>query len=688
MKHFKLSLLSVAIIAVSADAADYGNQTIVVEGSRMRPGVFGVIPDSLALKDTAALLKRIPGAEINRNGPLTGIASYRGLFGDRVNVDIDGAALKGACPNSMDPGLSHVPAILTQNLTVYRGIAPVSSGMETIGGSMKVEARRGEFGETDTFEYHGSASVGFSSVDDGVVAGLINEFSNKQHRFHLNGSYESGNDYSFDGDKAVSPSQYKRDSYAIGYGFQKGAHEVGFNYTNSDTGESGTASLPMDIVYARGGVLSANYTLDLGSGRKLDTKIFYQDIRHLMDNFSSRKNGSVTGKYRESLSTIDGGGFSAVYEMPLYEGSLSLGAAGDYSNHDAQINDPNNAMFYIDNFQGVKRDRHSGFAEWKGQVADNTNIELGLRLTQVKMDAGLVGTSMAMNPNVRQLRDDFNASDRSQEEHNIDLAVMLNQRISDSLSINVGLARKERSASYQERYVWLPLESTGGLADNHVYVGDVNLNAETAYQFELGLEYADGGLYIAPRAFYHRINDYIQGEEIVGTTANMVAGMMTGNSKVLQYTNVDAELQGVDVEWGYELDSSWSLDGAVSYVRGRRRDEGDNLYRIAPFNTRAQLTYAQADWSVATEVEAYSAQNDVASYNQEQKSAGYGLLHIRGEIEPVAGLSIGLGIENILDKQYQDHTLGINRASGSDVAVGEKLSGEGRSFYITADYQW
>ena len=39
--------------------------TIVVEGSAMRAGTFGTAPDSSGLKDTASLLKNIPGANVN-----------------------------------------------------------------------------------------------------------------------------------------------------------------------------------------------------------------------------------------------------------------------------------------------------------------------------------------------------------------------------------------------------------------------------------------------------------------------------------------------------------------------------------------------------------------------------------------------------------------------------------------------
>ena len=689
MKDFKLRLLPLAFISLTANAADYTNQTIIVEGSYMRPGAFGIAPDSLALKDTASLLKRIPGANVNRNGPLTGIASYRGQFGSRVNSVVDGMSWKEVGPNSMDPPLSHIPAALTDNLTVYRGIAPISSGIETIGGTMIAESRKSKFMDSSEFEFHGLASLGYSEVDNGLTSSVLASYANDSHRFHASMSKEQGDDYEFDGSESVDPSQYDRDAYTLGYGVKFGAHELGFNYSNNDTGHTGSPSLPMDIIWVRGGIFSADYKLKLGNGRWLETSYYYQDMRHLMNNFTLRPNGVMASKYRQNLTTVDGGGISAVYHMPLSGGSLSLGLEGDQSTHDGLITDPTNGMFYVDNFNGSQRNRYSTFAEWKGDISEALELEIGVRYTQVEMDSDQVDSSMQMAP-VLALKTAFNDSTLSQTDHNWDFDAILRKSLSSELSVELGFARKTRSASYQERYLWIPLEATGGLADNRVYIGDVNLDPEVAYQFEAGIEYGANGLYFAPRAFYHRVNDYIQGEEITATAANMVAGMMNnGNTTVLQFVNVDAELYGVDVEWGYELSAQWRLDGAVSYVRGRRRDGGgDNLYRIAPINTRAQLTFEQDSWSISTELEAYAAQNDVADYNGEMKSAGYGLLHLRGEVQPIAGLNIGLGIENVLAKDYADHTAAINRAMGSDVATGDKVPGQGRNIYLTASYEW
>ena len=80
------------------------------------------------LVDTATALKDIPGANVNRNGLITGIAQYRGMFGDRVTVGIDDLGIISGGPNAMDAPLSYMSPMITEELVVDRGIASVFAG--------------------------------------------------------------------------------------------------------------------------------------------------------------------------------------------------------------------------------------------------------------------------------------------------------------------------------------------------------------------------------------------------------------------------------------------------------------------------------------------------------------------------------------------------------------------------------
>jgi iron complex outermembrane receptor protein len=159
----------------------------------------------------------------------------------------------------------------------------------------------------------------------------------------------------------------------------------------------------------------------------------------------------------------------------------------------------------------------------------------------------------------------------------------------------------------------------------------------------------------------------------------------------LQFTNVDAELYGADAGFGVNITDHIAVDGTISYVRGKRRDINDNLYRIAPLNSTVDLSYfADAGWSLTAEGVFYGRQNKVSRANAEQKTAGYSLLNLHGRYSINRNIELTAGINNVLDRFYQDHLAGYNRittnAAGqaSAVATGARLPGEGRNFFVQA----
>jgi iron complex outermembrane receptor protein len=450
--------------------------TLIVEGSAARPGTFGTVPDSTGLKDTASMLERVPGANVNRNGPLTGIAAYRGMFGNRVNVSIDGANFKEVGPNSMDPPLSHIPAPLTESLQVYRGLAPVSSGIETIGGSIKAKSRKGEFyGNgfklTDEVETNGLITGGYSSVDDGWFTAGLAAIANENHKFYGSGVHQEGRDYSYKGDKEVRPTQYDRDIWNVGYGYQRDGHELGINYSDNDTGHTGTPALPMDIMYVRGGNTNMDYQWEMDNGHQIKTNIYYQDMRHEMNNFTLREAPTMVGMMapkkmlRQSNTDVRAGGLDLGYSMQLFSGDFTFGFNGDQADHDAKVTDPTNATFFIDAFNNIERDRYSFYGEWEGEIAQDFSVELGARFINANTDSGQVyynGLPAMATGAANKLRDDFNNSDRDKSDNDVDLVSILRYSMNSTMDWEIGFARKNRAPSYQERYLWIPLESTGG----------------------------------------------------------------------------------------------------------------------------------------------------------------------------------------------------------------------------------
>ncbi|MBL0022590.1 MAG: TonB-dependent receptor [Sphingomonadales bacterium] len=257
----------------------------------------------------------------------------------------------------------------------------------------------------------------------------------------------------------------------------------------------------------------------------------------------------------------------------------------------------------------------------------------------------------------------------------------------DGITPRLTLAHKTRAPSLVERFSWLPTEASGGLADGNIYLGSANIKIEKAWIAELGLDWSSDRAYARPVVFYRQIDDYIQGipfdatPGIVDTPVEMVSAA-SGDPTPLRFANVDARIYGADIAFGAELSGPLRVDGVASYVRGKRRDISDNLYRFAPASARMALSYDTGNWSLSVEGQAVARQSKVSRTNSEAASKGYALLNLYGHWLLRDGLRLDAGIENLFDKYYLDHLSGYNRITGSDVAVGSRLPGAGRSAFV------
>jgi len=684
----KLSKISQALVivlsattvnAVAADKTKNSIEVITIEAPKLTQSDTALAEGNLVMPDVADWLKTVPGANINKNGPITGIAQYRGMFGDRIAKNIGGQQIIGAGPNAMDAPLTYINPIMVESVSVYRGIAPISAGIDTLGGAVTVNLKRAE---VDTgANLGGDLALSYNDINEATTfAGDIN-ISNENTGVLLYLTDQNGDDYQ-DGDgNTISSTQYDKQQYGVDIRHQEKDWDIGVTWHHAETNNSGTPALPMDIDYIDSDRYNLDGTIQLADWQ-LNWQLGYQDASHGMDNFSQRISMN-TAMYRYNTADAQ----TRDYKFLLSQGDWLFGLEGYDAEHNSVITNPENGMFNIQNFNNVEDQRNSLFVEWTPS-SGNFSHTIGLRLKNNQADAGEVSHSMAMmNPNIKALRDEFNNADRSVSDTTFDLALNSEYQWTQHLALNTAVAIKQRAPSYQERYLWVPMQATGGLADGKTYVGNINLDVETAYQLNVGVSYENNDFAIAPQVFYQKVSDYIQGAPSTDMRVNMIAGMMGDNSP-LTFSNIDATLYGADMNWHYRLNEHFKLSGIVSYVRGERDDLNDDLYRISPLNTRVNLNYQYQNWQSNLALHAYSSQTKVSALNDEKASAGYAVIDWQVDYFVSSGLVLRAGANNLLDKQYNDHLGGVNRAEGSDIAVGDKISAMGRNIYLAMDYQF
>lgn len=670
--------------ALSACAHAQDNEVITVLGQPLHNQQSKTITASdVHSPDFGDELSEIVGITINRNGPLTGVIQYRGLYGDRVGVQVDDMPITGAGPNSMDSPLSHVLPEPGMRAVLYRGIAPVSSGVQTLGSQVDISAPAATlFAESPGLQ--ASINVTLTSPGDGQqyqASGLYRTengfvsatFQHQQRRFQ-----EAA-------DELVIPnSHYLRNGTKLRGGYEWGDHQLDVSYQMLDTNESGTPALPMDIGFIDAAWYRAHYQYDYGQDSRLGLTVFGNSNQHAMDNFSQRPLMMQTMARKNTVDAL-ARGLRAEVNHAFRAGTLTAGAEVRTKEHNSVITNPLVGNLTIDNFNGVEQETQSAFAEFTSKW-HHTRYVAGIRLTHIKQSAGDVASSMAMmNPNVATLVSRFNQSARTNSDTFADLALTTTTRLTPSLSVHSGIAQKNRAPEYFQRFTWLPLGITGGMADGFTYIGNPDLVAETSRQLDIGFTWKHAQWTVAPRAYYQKIDDYIAGTPSQNESANMIAAMM-GNPAPLQWNNTDAEITGLDVTVEGMLTTSVGVSISANHTLAERTDINDPLFRIAPAQLDASIYWDTIllgmPLQVTTRAQLAGSQNKVSTLVNEKATSGYGLVHLSGSLRVSDNISLSLAVDNLFDKAYESHLASVNRVAGEDVAVGERIPGSGRQISL------
>jgi len=664
-----------------------------------------------SVPDLANWLASVPGANINKNGPVTGIAQYRGLYGDRIAANLDGHPIIGAGPNAMDTPLSYSTPLIVESMTVYRGIAPVSAGINTLGGAIDIKMRKAETMNSDSLHTSGDLQAGYRSNNSAKTLSAVANVAKGDVAVMLYGNQQAGDSMESGDGTVIQPTDFDKTQFGSDIRYSSDASDIGLSYHYTQTNDSGTPALPMDIEYIESHRINIDGHFSLGQWQG-EWLVGNLDADHGMTNFLMRVNDNPE-KHRRNTALADTTDFKFMVERSYSFGDISIGADGYFATHDSVITNPNNMMFEVVNFNDVTDDRYGIFVEWQNKF-DQTLVQLGVRAKRAQANAGEVNTSMAMmqmamNPDMpmgdamdpmpamlsmgtmaSDLMNDFNNAEREVEDNNVDVALSTQTQLTEATSLYFGLGIKNRAPSYQERYLWMPMEATGGLADGHTYIGDINLKSETAYQTDIGITYQTPTIMFAPHVFYQNIDNYIQGTalEMDDMTASMMAKMMSGDENPLKFSNVDAKLYGIDVNWYYNIGESFQFSGVASYVKGERRDIDDNLYRVAPLNGQFTLSYFNAYLITNLTAIVVSSQDDVSQTNGEQVTAGYGLLNVDVEYFVNPDFTLRAGVDNLLDREYQNHLGGYNRVKAVETPVMTRLPSEGLSAWAEVTYSF
>ncbi|MBA4113245.1 MAG: TonB-dependent receptor [Verminephrobacter sp.] len=720
-----------AALPFATFAQDASLQTITIKAPRVAVepvGASSADADALqsgraASSDTASLLRNLPGVSLFGAGGVSSLPSVHGLADDRLRIQVDGMDLISACGNHMNPPLSYIDPTRVDTVRLFAGVTPVSVGGDSIGATIQVNSPAPEFaapGQSRLLK--GQAGTFFRSNGNAIGAHLSGTYATEQMSLRYDGStaqadnYQAARDFKAAGLAAsnkparwlggdeVGSSSYQTRNHSLAYALRSDTHLVEMRLGLQDIPYQNYPNQRMDMTGNDSHQFNLRYQGQYDWGQ-LQARVYHEKTRHSM-NFGEDKQfwygpaGNVPGMPMDTEGKTTGLLVKGDVALSVRD-TLRVGAELQrYRLDDWWL--PSGGGMAPNTFWNIRdgqRDRFDVYGEWEARWNPQWLSQVGLRSSHVRSNSGPV---QGYNANYAMEANAFNAQSRKRSDSNIDVTALARYTPNANASYEFGFAHKTRSPNLYERYTW----STGGMAmrminlvgDGNGYVGNMNLQPETANTLSATADWHDTtgerwGLKFTP--YLTHVNNYIDARRCNGsgamtacTGANQTA---TTGFVYLQFTNQDARLHGFDLSGFTDLGKTahwgqFTLSGMLSYVQGKNRSTGDNLYNTMPLNARLALTQRLGAWTGSAELLMVSSKTRVSAVRNELSTAGYGLVNLRASYE-WKQVRLDLGIDNLFDRFYHHPQGGAYVGQGMTMAAtavpwGVRVPGMGRSLNV------
>jgi iron complex outermembrane recepter protein len=667
--------------------------------------------------DSASVLSDMFGLQLRRNGGVSSLPMMQGLADDRIRIKVDGMDLISNCANHMNPALSYIAPGNIADVKVYKGLAPVSVGGDSIAGSIVVSSAVPEFAMDDQLLTHGSLNSFYRSNNDAFGVNASLSVANQQmymrytgatvdaNNAHAGGAFKpaglaaTGRGW-LDADE-IGSTAHRSTNHALALGFHVDNHLFEFKLGLQDIDKQGFANQRMDMTGNRSEQYQLRHEVKYEWGT-WQSRLYHEHTRHSM-NFGADKQfwyGNAPGMPMETRGNNTG--FNTQVDRLLNpRDTLRLGLdLQRYGLEDYWPPSGTGMMMAPNTFQNInngKRDRNDLYAEWDAAWSSIWWTQAGLRLSQVKSDAGHVEGYSAMYGAAATA---FNVRDKSQTDNNMDSTLLAKYTPDDTQHYEFGYALKMRSPNLYERYTWansnsMVMNMNNWFGDGNGYVGNLNLDPEKSHTLQLTADWHDADRHdwqVKFTPFYRYVHDYI--DAATCTSVGITCATRTDGFSNLTLSNQNARMFGFDLNAKKTLvaDSSWGNVGLqmdVNYVRGKNTVSHDDLYAIMPLNAKLALLHADGAWKSRVQTRMVSKKSRVQAIRNENETPGYMLLDIYTSYEWKKA-RLDLGLENLLDKLYFDPTggayLGQGATMGATIRQGLQVPGWGRSLNVAVTF--
>ncbi|ENX40839.1 TonB-dependent copper receptor [Acinetobacter courvalinii] len=644
--------VSLAPIVVTAQQPNERNG-LVVQADPKQP--IQPVPAT----DGADYLQSIMGFNAIKNGGTNGDVTFRGMFGSRIKMLVDGSENLGACPSRMDAPTSYIQPESFDKITVIKG--PQTVQYATPGSAATVIFERQPENLSKDQPYRGQASVvmgSYGRLDHNVEAAVGDE--TKYAR--LNANRSEADNYK-DGDDQSVHSNWKRWNADLALGWKPTADSWLELRAGKGDGEAAYAGRGMDgSQFKRESLgLHAEQKNLTDVIKKVEAQVDYSYNNHIMDNFRLRTPPSaMPGKMemevaRRTLNTrlavtTDWNKFSVVSGVDTqhnkHGGNMIMYAMPDH-----------NEPFSND----LKFQSYGAFSEWTYNIDANQKWVAGVRVDQVKIDNLKNGRNRSDTN-----RGGFIRIEKTLPEHGV--------------KTYAGLGYVERTPDFWELYN----TSTNQGVETEDMMGNIsyrmidnldNLKKERTAQLDIGFQAEHGAWSTWASAYAGLIKDYI------------LLQYNGSNDRSPLAQNVDATIAGAESGIGYQFTDHLQADVSTMYAWGKNTSDGRALPQIAPLEGRINLRYVEEKYSLGLLWRTVAKQNrvslnegNIVGYDMNESKA-FNTLALNGTYKLTDAVDVSVGVDNLLDKTYTEH---LNKAGASMFGYGasEQFNNIGRNYWM------
>ena len=609
-----------------------------------------------------ALSVSVPSIDMSRRSGIANDVLIRGQKRDNISVEVDGTKIYGACPNRMDPPVSHIVANQIETIEVIEGPYDVTN-YGNLSGGLKITTKK------PTKDFQGQINLGFGSFNYKKF-GATASGGNDLIRVLVTASTESSDQY-HDGNgdtlaqqvkkKAPADNQYQP-QYEDMQAYKKSSmmakafittaknQELRLSVTANRSDNIMYPNSPMDAVYDDSNIYSVAYNIDNLSDiyKNINLQYYYSDVDHPMS--TEYRNAALTAannKTNHMWSTMQGIKLKNSFDVSTYK--ILFGLEGSKRTWKGE---------YVNNVSG---------AFLSNSINDALTKNSAL-FAQVQKNFGALHVKIGARYDHSTVQDDDNAHQKN-TYNGLGANIFTTYALNNENKLFLGLGQAYRVPDARELYFL-----------KGATLGTPTLEQTKNREIDFGYEAETEDFTLKIKAFYSKLTNYIY---------------INATKSANIFENTDAKVYGAELSASYYINDDMTLDLGASYKRGKKDaplvgQTNTNLADMVPLEGKIAINYEYANNSLVTlETHMRKRWTQIDSDNGEQILAGWAVLNAKIKHAVNKKFDLTFGVNNMLNKTYVqsntyiDLTL-VTTGSGEKLLLNEP----GRYFYTNLDFKF